>query len=176
MEIDVVLPMDALWKRRRNRPLIDVMMYQLALHRAAEQTKRPAPAKARPAKAAPSATEARLPQVGTTLKKTDRAGKVRCECTIEKDGVHSDGKLYSSLSGAAVAAAKDLGLSGNSFNGYVFWGLAKPNRASADPALRLEQIWKRYAEVVSAAIASERKAEVVKPVRTHGTQLDAMIG
>ena len=144
--------------------------------RAAEQAKRPAPAKARAAKAASASTEARLPSVGTTLKKTDRAGKVRCECKIEKDGVHYDGKVYGSLSGAAVAAAKDLGLSGNSFNGYVFWGLAKPNRASADPTLRLEQLWKRYAEVVSAAVAGERKAEVLKLAKGHGAQLHALLG
>ena len=142
--------------------------------RAEEQAKRPAPAKvARPAKAA---APARLPAVGTTVKKTDRSGKVRCECKIEKDGVHYEGKVYGSLSGAAVAAAKDLGLSGNSFNGFVFWGLAKPNRAAADPTLRLEQLWKRYAEVVGAAMQGERKAEVAKLARSHGAQLDALLG
>jgi hypothetical protein len=144
--------------------------------RTEEPAKRPAPAKARAAKVAPGKDEARLPSVGTTLKKTDRSGKVRCECKVEKDGVHYDGKVFGSLSGAAVAAAKDLGLSGNSFNGFVFWGLSKPNRASADPALRLEQIWKRYTEVASAALAGERKAEVVKLVRSHGTQIGTMIG
>ncbi len=144
---------------------------------AEEQTKRPAPAKAaRPAKAAAAGAEPRLPAVGTTVKKTDRCGKVRCECKIEKDGVHYEGKVYGSLSGAAVAAAKDLGLPGNSFNGFVFWGLGKPNRAAADPTLRLEQLWKRYAEVVGAAMQGERKAEVAKLARIHGAQLDALLG
>jgi hypothetical protein len=145
--------------------------------RAEEQAKRPAPAKAsRPGKAAATGEAARLPAIGTTVKKTDRSGKVRCECKIEKDGVHYEGKVYGSLSGAALAAAKDLGLSGNSFNGFVFWGLAKPNRAAADPTVRLEQLWKRYAEVVGAAMQSERKAEVAKLARSHGEQLDALLG
>lgn len=133
-----------------------------------------APAKRRATKTAATG-EPRMPEVGTTLKKTDRAGRVRCECTIEKDGVKYDGKLYASLSGAALAAAKDLGLSGNSFNGFVFWGISKPNRASADPVLRLEQIWKRYSEVVSA-VSGERRAEVLKLARGHATQMEKLLG
>jgi hypothetical protein len=41
-----------------------------------------------------------------------REGKVRCECTVENGGFRYAGKLYDSLSGAAVTAAKDLGFSG----------------------------------------------------------------
>src|SRR5262249_39808308 len=120
-------------------------------------------------------SEPRMPEVGTTLKKTDRAGRVRCECTIEKDGVKYDGKLYGSLSGAALAAAKDLGLSGNSFNGFVFWGISKPNRASAAPVVRREQTWKRYSGVVAAA-PGERRAEVLKLARGHATQMERLLG
>jgi len=58
---------------------------------------------------------------GTVLRKPDRKGKTRCECTVEAEGYRYKGTVYGSLSGAATAAAKDLGLSGTSFNGYVFW-------------------------------------------------------
>ncbi len=58
----------------------------------------------------------------------------------------------------------------------MFWGLAKLNRAAADPTLRLEQLWKSYAEVVGAAMQGERKAEVAKLARGHGAQLDALLG
>jgi hypothetical protein len=120
----------------------------------------------------------RQPAVGTTLRKLDRAGKVRCECVIEKGGVRYQGTLYKSLSGAALAAAKELGLSGNSFNGYVFWGLSKPSRASADPAMRLEQIWKRYSELAVEALKGDgdKKGEALKVLKGHGSQLSAIIG
>src|SRR2546422_549131 len=63
---------------------------------------------------------------GTVLRKLDRKGKTRCECTVEAEGYRYKGTVYGSLSGAAAAAAKDVGLSGTSFNGYVFWGLTRP--------------------------------------------------
>ena len=80
-------------------------------------------------KAPPVASQALTP--GTVLKKLDRAGKTRCECAVEAGGYRYKGTVHASLSGAAAAAAKDLGLSGTSFNGYVFWGLTKPGRATA---------------------------------------------
>jgi uncharacterized membrane protein len=60
--------------------------------------------------AAPHAPDARLPAPGTLLQKRDRHGAVRCECTVEADGIRYAGKIYKSLSAAAMAAAKDLGL------------------------------------------------------------------
>jgi hypothetical protein len=56
------------------------------------------------------AAASRLPPVGTVIKKVDRYGTVRCQCTITEDGVRYKGLNYRSLSGAAMAAAKDLGL------------------------------------------------------------------
>ena len=58
----------------------------------------------------------------------------------------------------------------------MFWGLSKPARTAADPVKRLEQIWERYGEVVSEALKGERKGEVVKLIRGHGTQIGTMIG
>ena len=89
----------------------------------------PAAATATSDAAATTATAAdpRLPAVGTVLQKRDRHGAVRCECTVVEDGgIRYAGKLYSSLSGAAMAAAKDLGLASTTANGFSFWGLAKP--------------------------------------------------
>ena len=87
----------------------------------------------------PAATPVLTP--GTLIKKLDRAGKTRCECVVEAGGYRYKGTVHASLSGAAAAAAKDLGLSGTSFNGYVFWGLSKPGRATALD--RLEHVWNR---------------------------------
>ena len=122
-----------------------------------------------------TAADLRSPPVGTTLTKTDRTGKVRCACTVEKDGVRYGDKLYATLSGAAVAAAKDLGLSGNTFNGFVFWQVVKPLRAAQNPAERLELLWKRYAEVLGKAVDGEHKAVVTKVAKTHGAALAELI-
>src|SRR5947209_2983652 len=87
---------------------------------------------------------------GTVLHKLDRKGKTRCECTVEGEGYRYKNTMYGSLSGAAAAAAKDLGLTGKSFNGYVFWGLTKPGRATALD--RLEHLWNRYSSAVVALL------------------------
>lgn len=101
----------------------------------------------------------RLPTAGTVLKKVDRDGKIRCECTVTKDGVTYKGKHFTSLSGAAVAAAEDLGLSSRSHNGFIFWGLSKPPRAQKDPVERLQTIFERYAQTAKEALAAGKGDE-----------------
>ncbi len=64
-------------------------------------------------------------KVGTTIKKLDRDGKVRARCTVVKDGIRYAGKTYPSISSAAMAAMKKLGLKSKAVNGYVWWGIAK---------------------------------------------------
>lgn len=66
----------------------------------------------------------RLPSVGTVIRKHDRHGNVRCKCKVEKHGIRYNGTLYRSLSGAAMAAATDLGLESPTQNGFTFWALA----------------------------------------------------
>ena len=74
---------------------------------------------------APRARDPRLPAPGTVLQKKDRQGVARCECTVEEDGIRFKGTLYRSLSAAAMAASKDLGLGGQAQNGFLFWGLVR---------------------------------------------------
>jgi len=69
--------------------------------------------------AAPPAPDPRLPAPGTLLQKRDRHGAVRCECTVEEGGIRYAGKVYRSLSAAAMAAVKDLGLNNKTQN---LWG------------------------------------------------------
>lgn len=64
-------------------------------------------------------------KVGTVIKKLDRDGKVRAACTVVKDGFKYAGKVYASISSAAMAAMKKLGLKSKAVNGYVWWGIAK---------------------------------------------------
>ena len=83
-----------------------------------------------------SASDPRLPAVGTVIQKRDRHGVIRCECTVEEDGIRYAGTLYRSISSAALAAARDLGLRNKSENGYVFWGLVKLHRPGTRAASR----------------------------------------
>lgn len=92
----------------------------------------------------------RLPAPGTVIEKRDRHGNVRCTCTIQDDTILYNGKAYPSISAAALAAAKDLGLQNSTQNGFTFWGLSKPERR-ADPAARLEHAWQRYHTLTSNA-------------------------
>jgi hypothetical protein len=82
--------------------------------------------------------------------------------------------VYGSLSGAAAAAAKDLGLSGKSFNGYVFWGLSKPGRATALD--RLEHLWNRYSSVALLMLKGVEKGAALERVKQHQAQIKAVAG
>lgn len=98
------------------------------------------------------ASDPRLPAVGTVIQKRDRHGAIRCECTVEPDGIRYSGTLYRSISSAALAAAKDLGRRNQSENGYVFWGLVKPSRLAGDPIPAFERAWGRYLERAEALV------------------------
>lgn len=70
-----------------------------------------------------------LPPVGTRLTKTTRSGK-EIRAKVVKGGIKMlsgkmKGKIFTSLSGAAVAAQKSLGLWAGSAPGAKFWGLTK---------------------------------------------------
>ena len=111
------------------------------------------------AAAAPTAErtrDPRLPPPGTVLQKKDRHGAVRCECTVEEGGVRYKGTTYRSLSAAAMAAAKDLGLANKTQNGWNFWGLTKPARHAGDPIAALEHAWERYHARATGAVASTK--------------------
>ena len=101
---------------------------------------------------ASGATDPRLPQVPTTLVRRDRHGVVQCECTVGPEGIFYKGQKYRSLSGAASAASKDLGLN-SVVNGYVFFHLAKPARARMGDVERLQTMGKRYEEHLGALLA-----------------------
>jgi hypothetical protein len=126
---------------------------------------------ARPTKAPSVAPDPRLPAVGTTIEKRDRHGDVRCKCTVEEGGIRYEGKVYASLSGAAMAAAKDLGLKNKTQNGYIFWGLSKPPRPASDPIQGLERAWERYRDRVEAlvkeGVTEENRSKVAASLGKH---------
>lgn len=99
---------------------------------------------------------------------------MRCECTVDAGGYRYEGKLYESLSGAGAAAAKALGLSGGSFNGYVFWGLTKPS--GRDPLHRVEHLWQRYSNAAAQALKADgpEKAPLLARLRQHAAQIKSI--
>lgn len=138
-----------------------------------------APAKiATAAPAAPQTPNPRLPAPGTLLQKRDRHGAVRCECTVEADGIRYAGKVYKSLSAAAMAAAKDLGLTNKTQNGFVFWGLSKPPRKPGDPLAQLERAWERYhgnvAALVKKGITDANRATVLTTIKKHVQTIESL--
>ena len=100
----------------------------------------------------------RLPPVGTVLTKKDRAGNVRCSCTITEGGFEYKGTEYRSLSAAAMAAAKDQGTKGM-INGFLYFGLATQPRRIADPVEALAHAWERFHEKATSAFASAKDHE-----------------
>ena len=149
--------------------------------------KKKTPKKARAAKpaadpsvtpAAPGSPDPRLPPPGTLLQKVDRHGKVRCECTIEAGGFRYSGELYRSLSAAAMAAAKGLGLQNKTQNGWAFWGITKPARASSDPLAALERVWERYQGNVEAlvkqGVTEENRSQVAAAISKHAQVIEEL--
>lgn len=148
---------------------------------AAAPVPEPKPVASEPAKAnnaAPRARDPRLPAPGTVLQKKDRQGVARCECTVEEDGIRFKGTLYRSLSAAAMAASKDLGLGGQAQNGFLFWGLVRQAPREKDPVAALEHAWERYrarAEgILKAGVTDENRAKVLSTVKQHVDALEAM--
>jgi hypothetical protein len=126
---------------------------------------------------APAALDPRLPPPGTVLQKIDRQGAIRCECTIGEDGIHYAGQTYRSLSGAAMAAAKDLGLANKTQNGYAFWGITKPARKSGDPLGSLNRAWERYrAQAEGLTKATEKPEGLLPALGQHSKAIEALLG
>ncbi|MCO5171166.1 MAG: hypothetical protein M9894_33090 [Planctomycetes bacterium] len=108
----------------------------------------------------PKAAPLALP-LGTVLRRVDRHGNVRCECVAVEGGFRFDGTVYKSLSAAALAAAKSLGLNSPSVNGPLFWGLSKPARAAANPLALLERVWGRYSAALERSLERREHREAV---------------
>lgn len=155
----------------------------LKLKKEAPMAAAPEAAVAPPSKApitpvAPPTPDPRLPAPGTVLQKRDRHGAVRCECNIEEGGVRYAGKMFRSLSSAAMAAAKDLGLNNKTQNGFTFWGLSKPPRRTSDPIAALERAWERYHSNVTAlvkeGVSDENRSKVVSTIRKHAQVIESL--
>jgi hypothetical protein len=133
--------------------------------KAAESKKAERPEVKKAAKPAtePRERDPRLPPVGTVLVKKDRAGNARCECRVTASGFEYKGTEYRSLSSAAMAAAKDLNISGSQ-NGFLFFGLIKQQPRMTDPIEALDAAWTRYHERVKAITGAEMEKPVLVKV------------
>jgi hypothetical protein len=120
--------------------------------------------------------KATLPPVGTVIEKVDRYGNLRCKCTVEADGIRYNRRLYSSISAAAMAASKDLGLKNTTQNGYTFWGITKPRRPAADRKEGVTRAWERYTGQISAWVqeggTGDDRAQIAAMLHQHARKLD----
>lgn len=94
----------------------------------------------------------------TPLKKLDRSGAVRCECKVTETGFLYKGQEFRSLSAAAMAAAKDLNISGAQ-NGYLSWSLIKQQPRVSDPVEALEAAWERFHQRATGVFATAKDDE-----------------
>jgi hypothetical protein len=85
---------------------------------------------------------------------------------------------YSWLSGAAMAAAKDLGLKNQTQNGFIFWGQVKPPRPASDPVQALEREWERYRGRVEAivveGVSEEDRIRVAASIGKHAQIIEKL--
>jgi hypothetical protein len=97
----------------------------------------------------------RLPEPGTTLTRHIRSRRQPLELEVGTDSFRFLGHDYRTISGATKAACEMNGMKPQ--NGYLFWGLVKPERrpgvARKIDAVKavdlLDRVWKRYHQVVS---------------------------
>jgi len=130
------------------------------------------------AQLAPAALDPRLPPPGTVLRKVDRHGVVRCECSIEEGGIRYAGTLYRSISAAAMAAAKELGLANRTANGFSFFGLTKPTRPPKDPLQALERVWERYhgqVETIAKGATDESRSRIAAAIGSHAKAIESLL-
>lgn len=66
-----------------------------------------------------------LPPAGSTLTHSDRTGRT-ATATVTDRGIEFRGQIYTSMSSAAVAAAKSLGSTTTALNGNVYWTVTPP--------------------------------------------------
>jgi hypothetical protein len=123
----------------------------------------------------PLERDPRLPPVGTVLKKFDRRhDAVRCECKVVEGGFEYKGESFKSLSGAACAAAKDLGISGAQ-NGFVFWGIVRADPKAKNPVQAIEKVWERYntrvKAIAGAGLDASTKKQVAELLEEHRTKI-----
>jgi hypothetical protein len=123
----------------------------------------------------PAERDPRLPPVGTVLKKLDRRhGAVRCECKVVESGIEYKGEIFKSLSGAACAAAKDLGINGQQ-NGFVFWGIVRADAKPKNPVQAIERIWERYnarvKAIAGAGLDAGTKKQVAELLEDHRAKI-----
>ncbi len=127
--------------------------------------------------------DARLPELGAVIQKVDRHGRVRCECKVVEGGIEYKGQVYKSISGAGLAAAKDLGLKSTTNDGWTFWGLQKRSSTSNQSARKsavetIERAFATYYERVGIAAkraTGEERARLLTTLQNQGAVLAAMI-
>ena len=122
----------------------------------------------------------RLPPVGTVITKLDRHGIERARCQMVEGGIEYRGTVYRSISAAAMAAAKDLGLGGKTQDGFAFWKLKKapPRRDAPSPAEALAKAWERYrgraVDSLNAA-CGEHHTTILHDLRRHLAELVELV-
>jgi len=111
---------------------------------------------------------------GTVLRKPDRKGKTRCECTVEAEGYRYKGTVYGRPLGRRHCGRERPGPLRHELQRLRVLGLTKPGRATALD--RLEHLWNRYSSAALAMLKSAEKAAAFERVKQHQAQMKAVPG
>ncbi len=125
-----------------------------------------------------------LPPLGSVIQKRDRKGELRCECKVVEGGIEYNRVTYKSLSSAALAASKDLGLGASTLDGWAWWGL-KTKSSSAGPrapkannaATALERAFAKYRDKAAAVVqsaAGDDRTTILNTLKAQSAELIAL--
>jgi hypothetical protein len=105
-----------------------------------------------------------MPAVGTVIQKRDRKGQLRCECTVVDGGVSYKGTTYKSLSAAALASSRDLGLQTKTVDGWAWWGLKSrvAGASKKNVVESLERAFEKYRARVEDAVEAAGADDAAK--------------
>jgi hypothetical protein len=129
---------------------------------------------------APKPRDARLPEVGAVIQKRDRKGELRSECKVIEGGIEYKGTIYKSLSAAALAASKDLGLGASTLDGWSWWGLkTRPAQPAAkkgkDIGEALERAFTKYRDRASTIVKDATGDDLIKVANTLKAQAAELV-
>ena len=97
-------------------------------------------------------------------------------CAIVEGGVNYNGTTYTSLSGAALAASRDLGLQTKTVDGWSWWGLkdraASPSKKNVIESL--ERAFDKYRERADAAVKTASAEDAAKLRDAFRSQSEAL--
>lgn len=122
----------------------------------------------------PVLADPRMPPVGTILTKHTRSGQVAL-AGVGVNGIYYGEEKFNSISSAARAVAKSLGLYSEAIDGYIFFGLTKRPAKEANPQAKLNKAFAKLEVAVAATVASGDKPKAKAVIKDVVAKLERLV-